>query len=446
MMRRRTLLLGACAVPLALSTRAIAQSNRPLSIVTSLPKELSEAYKVAFAKRHPDIVIDIQQRGTQAAVTFLRETAGNNAADIFWASAPDAFEMLKDEKLLSPFTPKAEGIAEKIGDYPINDPDHYYFGFALSGAAAMWNTRYVEVNGLPAFKEWDDLARPVMHDHVGMAMPSRSGSTHLIVETILQARGWENGWALLRSICGNMRMITERSFGVPDAVTSGQFGYGIVFDYQALAARGAGYPVDFAYPGDTTIVPSNIGVVSNGPNQALARQFIEFMLSEEGQKILFEPTIGRLPVRPDSYSEAPAGTINPFDIKWGENGGFKFDVHVSEARYPVVDAYFDQTITFQLETLKKVTKSLHEADALVESKKGDEAVRGLVAEARRLVGAVAVNGDQAQSAEITGAFKGSTETSKTARQAELEQQWAEDARKNYEKAEAILQDVTSKLN
>jgi phosphoglycerate transport regulatory protein PgtC len=443
-MKRRTFLLGASVATLALPlTRAFAQNSGHLSIVTSLPKELTDAYKTAFQKLHPEVSVDVQQRGTQAAVTYLRETASNNAADIFWASAPDAFEVLKDEGLLAPFKPNATGVADNIGDYPINDPEGYYVGFALSGAAIMWNSRYAQAKGLPAIKEWEDLTKANMLDQVAMAMPSRSGSTHLTVETILQARGWEQGWALIRAMCGNMRLITERSFGVPDGVTSGQFGYGIVLDYQALAARGAGFPVEFAYPSDTTIVPSNIAVVSKAPNEALAQQFIDFMLSEDGQKILFQPEVGRLPVRPASYANAPEGTPNPFEIEWGEKGGFKFDAQISEERYAVVDTLFDQTITFQLDVLKRVTKALHEAEAANSASNNSDAT-ALIEDARRLIAAVPFDAEKAKSKEFHDAFKSASDTAKGVRQAELEQEWAGFARNSYEQAEAKLTEAKSK--
>lgn len=443
-MKRRTFLIGAGAAAAALqSTRVFAQNGKNLSIVTSLPKELTDAYKTAFQKLHPDVSIDVQQRGTQAAVTFLKETASNNGADIFWASAPDAFEVLKGDGLLAAFEPEATGIPDTIGEYPINDPERHYVGFALSGAAIMWNSRYTQMNELPAVKEWEDLTTASMYDQVGMAMPSRSGSTHLTVETILQARGWEDGWALLRALCGNMRLITERSFGVPDGVTSGQFGYGVVLDYQALASQGAGFPIGFVHPSDTTIIPSNIAVVKNAPNEALAQQFIEFMLSDEGQKILFEPGIGRLPVRPDAYRNAPEGTPNPFEIEWGENGGFKFDSETSEKRYAVVDTLFDQTITFQLDALKRATKALHEAEAAL-SESGNQDAKAMVDEARKLIGAVPFDAEKAASKEFEDAFKGSSETQKDVRQAELEQRWAEFARKNYEQAATILTEAKSK--
>ena len=56
--------------------------------------------------------------------------------DIFWASAPDAFEVLKGKKLLQAYKPAAKGIPDKIGSYPINDPDGFYFGLRRPATAS----------------------------------------------------------------------------------------------------------------------------------------------------------------------------------------------------------------------------------------------------------------------------------------------------------------------
>ena len=108
-----------------------------------------------------------------------------------WASAPDAFEVLKKNSLLQKYAPKAAGLATKVGAYPINDPEGFYVGFAASGYGIMYNTRYLRANNLPAPKEWDDLKKPIYFGHVGISAPSRSGTTHLTVETILQGEGWD---------------------------------------------------------------------------------------------------------------------------------------------------------------------------------------------------------------------------------------------------------------
>ena len=109
--------------------------------------------------------------------------------------------------------------------------------------------------------------------------PFRSGTTHLTFETILQGEGWEKGWRTIKEWSGNLRNVTERSFGVPDAVNSGQVGYGIVIDFFAFSAQASGFPIKFVYPSVTTIVPANVAIVANPPNKAGAEAYVEFLLS-----------------------------------------------------------------------------------------------------------------------------------------------------------------------
>ena len=270
------------------STRAQDIENR-LVIVTSFSKDITEPYRQAFQKKYPGTKVEVQNRNTNAAVTFIRETR-SNPPDIMWASAPDAFEVLKKDKLLHKYLPKAKGLAQKVGSYPVNDPDGVFTGFAASGygKVLMYNTRYLKANNIPAPREWDDLKKPVYFGHVGISAPSRSGTTHLTVETVLQGEGWDKGWATLLEIGGNLAQVSDRSFGVPDAVNSGQYGVGIVIDFFGLSAKASGFPVDFVYPTVTAIVPANVGIIADSKNQRAAEAFVEFLLSEEGQLILLD--------------------------------------------------------------------------------------------------------------------------------------------------------------
>lgn len=420
---------------LAISAAAFAAFGaqaQTVSIVTSFPKELTTAYKQAFEKANPGFRVEVLNKGTSAGVAFVRENSPGQRPDVFWASAPDAFEVLAKDGLLVPYDPGVPGIPEKIGAYPINDPQGFYRGQALAGYGLMWNTRYLKANRLPEPREWVDLTRPVYFGHVAISSPSRSGTTHLTVETILQGEGWAKGWSQLMQIAGNCAAITERSFGVPDGVSNGQFGIGLVIDFFGLAARNSGYPVEFHYPSVTSIVPANIGLVAGAKDAEAGKRFIRFTLSPEGQKLLLDPKISRLPVLPETYKQAPPGYPNPYSgqIKAKVN----FDSEVSEARYYLVSAMFDHSITFRHKELQAATKAIHQAAAKLQGKPSAQA-QSLLDEARRLAFSPVVDEAKVADKAFVRMFRDTKRDAATQKQVTgLEEYWGRESRKNYERA------------
>lgn len=431
------LLLLAVAIGLsAVSAQAQGLEDKVL-VITSFSKDLTTPLAQAFEKKYPGTKVEVQNRNTAAAVAFVRETK-SNPPDIFWASAPDAFEVLKKNALLQKYKPKAQGLADKVGAYPINDPDGFYVGFAASGYGIMYNTRYMRANNLPLPKEWDDLKAPIYFGHVGISAPSRSGTTHLTVETILQGEGWTKGWATLLEIGGNLVQVSDRSFGVPDAVNSGQYGIGIVIDFFGLSAKASGFPVEFVYPSVTTIVPANVGIIANAKNPKAGEAFIEFLLSEDGQQILLDPKIQRLPVRPATYAKAPAGYPNPFqDQKLGARVNFNADL--SEGRYELINSLYDRLITFRLKELNAAWNAIHDAEKKLGTSGSAEAKR-LVTEARKLATSVPITEQEASDKAIAGSFQEVKKGQKVAgRQAEFEEKWDAFVVKNYAEAKALAE-------
>ena len=409
-------------------------SAKDVVIVTSFPKELFETYKKAFELKNPGITVVINAKQTNAGVTYLRETKAKPEADLFWVSAPDAFQTLDSDGLLEKYSPPKEIMARipaKIGNFPIHEPDGKYFGFAISGYGLMWNKNYLKAHKLPAPKEWTDLTNPRYYNHLVISAPSRSGTTHLTIETILQAYGWEKGWALLLNAGANMGSITERSFGVPEAVISGQYGVGVVIDFFGLSAIASGQPVEFAYPSLTSVVPASVGIVKGGPNPQEARTFVNYLLSEAGQMVLFAPEIARLPVIPDLYAKAPKDYPNPFKKKMG---GVEFNDELSSGRRDVVNSLYDHIITFRHNELRDAWKSIYNADAALAKSKSASAAqgKGMVAEARKLASQAPINDKRASEKEVTGAFK-----SKSGFKAQLETEWENFARANYGKAKEL---------
>lgn len=138
-------------------------ATKEVIVVTSFPKELFETYKKAFEAKYPGVTVVVKQKQTSEGVTYIRETASKPEADIMWASAVDAFQLLKTEKLLTQYIlPKEIGskIPAKIGTFPIHDPDGFYFGYALSGYGMMWNKPYLQTHKLKPPTEWTDLIHP----------------------------------------------------------------------------------------------------------------------------------------------------------------------------------------------------------------------------------------------------------------------------------------------
>lgn len=409
-------------------------------IVTSFPKELFETYKKTFEAKHPGITVVINSKQTNAGVTYLRETKARPEADIFWVSAPDAFQTLESDGLLERYAPPKDimtRIPAKIGNFPVHDPDGNYFGFAISGYGLMWNKNYLKAHKLAAPKEWTDLTSPRYHGHLVISAPSRSGTTHLTIETILQAYGWDKGWALLLNSGGNMGTITERSFGVPEAVISGQYGIGVVIDFFGLSAIASGQPVEFAYPSLTSVVPASVGIVKGGPNPDNARAFVNYLLSEAGQSVLFSPEIARLPVIPELYAKAPKEYPNPFKTKMG---GVNFDDKLSSGRRDVVNSLYDHVITFRHRELKEAWQSIYRAEEILGKTKSANAAQGknLLMEAKKLGSQVPIDDKRAGDKEVSGAFK-----SKSGLKAQLETQWENFARANYAKAQELADKAAS---
>ena len=435
-------------IALLFASNSFAASGKVV-VVTSFPKDLSGKFKAAFEQKYPGVTVEILDKSSTAGIKYIQETKSNNGTDLFWASAPDAFEVLKGDGLLAKYTSKVKGIPSKVGSYPINDPDGFYTGFAAAGYGMMWNTRYLKANKLPAPKEWIDLTKPIYFGHTGMSAPSRSGTTHLTVETILQGDGFDKGWAKMKNISANFKTVTARSFGVPDGVNSGDFGIGIVIDFFGLSSIGGGFPVEFGYPTITTLVPANIGVIKNAPNSANAKLFIDFLLTPEGQIILLDPKIRRLPVNPETYSKAPKDFPNPFNDS-SIGAAVKFDVSLSKERYNLVNSLFDVMITYRLDDLRAAMSAIYKAEKALGNKNNPKAKK-LIADARALISKSPITEAQANDPAFNKIFKKSRKKSKDiekyagTRQAEVEAEWDKQVVSNYSQAKQKAEEALKSL-
>lgn len=354
-------------------------------VASSFPKEILSAYKKAFDEQSAEYRVEFVNFPATNAISYVRDRAPGSRPDVFWGSSPDTFSALKRLALLQALDGVGNpDIPSVIGKLDIDDPEHFYRGQALSGYGVMWNKRYLDARGIPVPAAWSDLARPEYFGHIVMSSASRSSTTHLIVESILQGAGWDAGWALILQIAGNCATITERSFDVPNSITRGRFGLGPVVDFLALSGKYSGFPVDFAYAWPSVITPVGIGLINGARNPEGGKAFIAFTLSETGQRLLLRPEISRLPVLPRVYEtgDRPADYPNLFDITRSYLPAYAPDV--SDSRYQMVGALFDQSVTFRHRELAAITRSMHDIAAQLRHTPDAEAAE-LLDRARGLV-------------------------------------------------------------
>jgi phosphoglycerate transport regulatory protein PgtC len=194
--------------------------------------------------------------------------------------------------------------------------------------------------------------------------------------------------------------------------------------------------VDFVYPKVTTLVPANIAIVKNAPHPEAAAAFIEFLLSVQGQELLLDPAIRRLPVNPKTYAKAPKDFPNPFKDK-SIGAAVKFDVGLSGSRYNIVNSLFDVMITYRRKDLAAATKAIQKADAALAGKSNAKA-KALIEDARKLLAEMPISESEAVDAKFPGIFtsdvfkkRKKASVKVPPRQAEIEEKWDSFVKQNY---------------
>lgn len=237
----------------------------------------------------------------------------------------------------------------KVGAQTLYDPQQFWIGTALSGFGIVYNKEVLKRLDVAEPKSFRDLADPKLAGWVTFADPRQSGSAGTSLDAILSREGWDNGWKLLREMCANARSFTNSSPKPPIDVSHGEAAMGLAIDFygrgqsQAVAYAGPdGDRVGYVDPkGETYIDADPASILRGGPNPELARRFVEFCLSDEGQALWqFRATtsavgaanpkgedgqpmgpvrheLRRMPVRRSFYSAykpAMIDQVDPFDL------------------------------------------------------------------------------------------------------------------------------------
>jgi ABC-type Fe3+ transport system substrate-binding protein len=245
------------------------------------------------------------------------------------------------------FTGTTPIIPQMLSGETVYDPQGRYFSacFALFGIA--WSPDRLADLGLSTPPtRWEDLGTPAYFKQLTLADPTKSGAVVTAMERIIQQRmaetlgadgqpdlaaGWRDGFALLKRMVANSRAITDSASKPTRDTVRGDCLASMAIDFQAKSEaewalhESDGKPrLEFTVPaGGTSVSGDPIALLRGAPHPELAKAFIEFVLSPEGQRLwnyrLGVPggprqyALRRMSVRRDLYTAADRAQMSDPD-------------------------------------------------------------------------------------------------------------------------------------
>jgi iron(III) transport system substrate-binding protein len=284
---------------------------------------IDERFRIAFRERFPEhrAALDAfnepklkdptpAQRAARAA--FLASDVGTGA-DLIFGGGEFVFRAhaergyLVDSGLLTRepgwFAGPTPLIPQAISGENVYDPQGRYFGACFAVFGIAYAPDRLAERGIPAPHAWSDIAGPAWLGGLSLTDPTKSGAAATAFERVLQQqmavtapdldRGWIAGFTVIKQLVANSRWITDSASKPTRDTVRGDCLAAMAIDFQAkaeaefaAAAAGGVERLRFVVPvGGTSVSADPIGVLRGAPEPELAREFIHFVLSPEGQRL-----------------------------------------------------------------------------------------------------------------------------------------------------------------
>lgn len=339
-----------------------------LVIISSHSKGILDSFKTAFEKYCQDTLntavgLKYSYYASEDCYKLAKEWAGKPKADIWWGGGVNLFQTAAKEGLLLQYKCKDWGkIPASWFGIPAKDADGSWTGYAVSGFGFAVHLDYLKKYNLPEPKTWSDLLKPAYKGHIVMCTPARSGSTHMMVEIVMQGMGADPAWAYFRKMAVNVGLFTGRSGDVKSDVDKGEHGIGLVVDYYGFESAAAGLPIKLIYPTDHSLAnPDSITILSGAPHPEISKAFLDYVISEEGQKLSMgveqrgvKCPSPRLPVRADIALPPHLPDITKMKM-------ISYDDKLANDRWKDVNTIYETTIEKKHAELKDTWDSIDSA-------------------------------------------------------------------------------------
>ncbi|WHH58757.1 ABC transporter substrate-binding protein [Petroclostridium sp. X23] len=302
-----TIFLTACsgATPKSADTSTgDAKATGKILLYTSQPDQDAQALVDAFTKKYSGTTVEIFRSGTEEVISKLmaEEQAGAVQADVLLVADAVTFERLKEQGLLLSY--KSPELTKIPKEYV--DENGMYTGTKIISTALVINTK----NASTMPDSWKVLTAKESKGQSIMPSPLYSGAAAYNVGVLTRQKDF--GWDYYKALKDNDITVTKGNGSVLKTVAAGEKTYGMIVDYMAARAKKEGSPVELVYPKEgVPAITEPVGIVKGTKNEATAKAFVDFVLSEEGQQLAVE--MGYTPIR--EGVNAPEGLKSVKEMK-----------------------------------------------------------------------------------------------------------------------------------
>jgi iron(III) transport system substrate-binding protein len=258
-----------------------------LVLYTSQPERDASQTVAAFRKAYRGVDVEVFRSGTTEVLGKLAAefSGGQPKADVLLIADAASMETLKKDGRLLPY-PEARLNGLEPGSY---DAGKTYFGSKLITTGIAVNT---SARSRPS--SFADLAKPEYKGQLAMPSPLYSGAAAIMLGTMTSRP--DLGWGYFEKLKAADAVAVRGNGAVLTAVANGEKPYGILVDFMAFNAKAKGSPIDFVFPAEgNPAVTEPVAILKTTQNPAAARAFVDFILSDEGQKLAV--SMGYIPAR-----------------------------------------------------------------------------------------------------------------------------------------------------
>jgi len=277
--------VAAMAVAGVLFWQGVAAAQQ-VTVYTAGPQGLANALSKGFTAK-TKAKVNLFQGTTGQVMAKIAAEAANPQVDVLisasWDTAPD---MKEKGLLLSYMSPNAKNVPDSL-------KDEFYVAQGAAALSIVWNSK----TGKPKPTDWADLAKPEYQGQVTMPDPAASGSAYGLVSGLVANP--KLGWKFFETMKANGTAVVGANAAALNPVMQGAKSavFGAV-DYIPIGAKAKGEAIEIIYPATGTVLEARpMMIMKSTENPEQAKQFIDYVLSEEGQKLVADVYL--LPARTD---------------------------------------------------------------------------------------------------------------------------------------------------